>query len=161
MHKLILIFTFSILCNLARAQETLDYSEHISIIQENYLAGNYHMADSLFLILMDKYEKKELNDKLMAVGFIVVDEFYLKNGNIVRVTRMFKKPVDFADITYQFVVLNKKGTKIKRIIHTEKSFSQGHFICEYQKNKHLNYGGWQDDNIDYAIYKSRVLDILN
>lgn len=161
MFRSIIILTISFISLFAKAQETLDYSEHITIIQENYLAGSYTMADSLFLILMDKYEKKELNDKLMSVGFIVIDEFYLKNGNIVRVTRMLKKPVDFADITYQFVVLNKKGTKIKRIIHTEKSITQGHFICEYQKSKHLNYGGWQDDKIDYAVYKKRVLDILN
>ena len=40
------------------------------------------------------------------------------------------------------------------------SVGDGHFICEYKKRKHTNYGGWKDDNINYTDYKEAVVAIL-
>ena len=154
----IIFFLFSF--NFVIAQSDLELLDYPDKIRKHYAEQNFAKGDSLFEILRTKHNRHELPKYLQSKMFLVVERFDLPKKRKVVVVKYFKKAEDFSDKTYEFIVYKKNGKKIKRSIQTEKSLTDGHLICEHTKKGHRNYGGLTDDNIDYAVYKKMILDII-
>lgn len=144
-----------------------EYTLYTKLMKAYYANENYVQGDSVFNILKNRYENKELPKEMQEVKGEVVDEFRWE-GQRVSAMKYYKTPSEFAEPIYQFFLVDKAGTKVERKILTEKTSSEidgvKHLLCGIDKETgtHFTYPiGWKTNEIDYKKLKEYVIAILD
>lgn len=144
-----------------------DYKYYSKLIKAYNGAREFSKADSVFSLMKNAYNNKELPEDDMKFKNVAVDESEW-NGQKLTIHKYLIDPKEGLDISYKVYLLTKDGDKVERVFMVEQTIQlpggPKHLLCEKDKKtgSHITYPyGWDTDAITLDDLKRSVRLVLD